>query len=345
MSDLTVKTSVIGRFSLNVDDEDGDLAYLEQIVRMWELPRACLVSRAATHDGCQAVVRFDWAAVAMALAQQLQVSKLFRHSPQKLPPDWWEVYSKEVRVPVTVEIRGSNELSKYDWYPDFFIENALYDLFVILNLALPSAADFRTVLLEQTGPTPHGPLLLSAYYLDDYFARSLPWPKLARLDLETVDSWYKRVRNGVGQVPETPVERAIFALLHICRSSGRPEDIVWIFYGFESLFQTRAGENLNALLDRIALLLEPNEEQRKYLKEQLRSMYEYRSSFVHGGLQVVHPMHSDSVDPRSQAKYGHIVDLSVFGTRLLVACLQRYVAENWLVVRFRTSIEPSNDEA
>jgi hypothetical protein len=273
------------------------------------------------------------------------MSKLLRNAPQELPPYWWEVYSKEVHISVTVELEGTNKLSNYDWYPDFFVENALYDLFVVANLALPSAADFNTVRLEQTGLTPHEPLSLSAYYLDDYFARTVSWPKLSRLDVSLVDRWYKRVRNGVGQVPETPAERAVFALWHVCRSSGRPEDIVWIFYGFESLFQTRTGENFNALLDRISLLLDPTEVQLMFLKKKLRSMYDHRSSFVHGGLQVIHPSHSEVADPLAQAKYGDIVDLSVFGTRLLVACLQRYVANNWRAVAFKTSIEPSNDEA
>ncbi|WP_374426088.1 hypothetical protein [Ideonella dechloratans] len=340
-----VAKSILGRLALNPDDEDGDLAYLEEIVAFWARQDDCIATRWASHDGCDVVVRFDWSPVSPILSQQLLMSKLLRHSPRELPPDWWEAYSKEVVIPVTVEIDGRNKLSKHDWYPDFFIENALFDLFTVVNLALPSAADFNDLRLEQTGPTPHDPLSLSAYYLDDYFARKLPWPKLTRIDVEVVDRWYKRVRNGVGQVPETPVERAIFALWHVCRSSGRPEDIVWIFFGFESLFQTRTGENFNALLDRITLLLRPSDEQIKLLKKQLRSMYDHRSSFVHGGLQVIHPSHSDSIDPRAQAKYSDIVDLSVFGTRLLVACLQRYVTENWRAVAFKTSIEPSNDEA
>lgn len=345
MPNRTAQRTITGRFALNVDDEDGDLAYLQKIVAFWARPPDCITTRKASHDGCAATITFDWAPVGSVLSEQLLISRVFRHSPHELPPEWWEPYSREVSISVTVEIEGTNEVSKYDWYPKFFIENALYDLFVVVNLAVPSAADFNTLRFVPAGPTPHEPLSLSAYYLDDYFARSLTWPKLSLLDIESVNRWYKRVRRGVGQVPETPVERAIFALWHVCRSSGRPEDIVWIFYGFESLFQTRTGENFSALLDRITLLLEPTEEQIGFLKKQLRAMYNHRSSFVHGGLQVIHPSHSDSIDPRAQAQYGDIVDLSVFGTRLLVACLQRYVVENWRSVAFKTVIQPCNDEA
>ena len=345
MSHRTVAKSVVGRFALNLDDEDGDLAYLEEIVSFWMRPHECIKRRQASHDGCDATVTFDWTPVGPLLARQLHMSRLLRQAPRELPPDWWEIYSAELRIGVKVEIEGSNKLSKHDWYADFFVENALYDLFIITNLALPSAADFNTLRLEQTGRTTHDPLSLSAHYLDDYFARSLTWPRLAKIDVSTVDHWYKGIRNGVAQVPETPVERAIFALLHVCLSTGRPEDLVWLFYGFESLFQTRTGENFSALLDRISLILSPTEDQLMILRKQLRAMYEHRSSFVHGGLQVIHPLHSDSIDPRAQSKYSDIVDLSVFGTRLLVACLQRYVTENWRTVKFKTSVEPGNDEA
>jgi len=142
MSSPSIRKSVVGRISLNADDEDGDLAYLQDIVSMWSQPHDCIVTRTAHHDGCRADVRFDWSPVAAVLKQQLEMTELFRHSPTELPPDWWEAYSREVRIPVTVEVHGSNKLSNYHWYPDFFIENALYDLFVVVNLALPSAADF-----------------------------------------------------------------------------------------------------------------------------------------------------------------------------------------------------------
>ena len=342
MTNRTVSRTITARVALNADDEGSDFAYMEEIVTFWTYQHTCIATRKASHDGCNATVTFDWSPVAPVLSQQLLMSKLLRHTPHELPPDWSQIYYKKVEIQVAVQIEGQNRLAKHHWYPDFFIENALYDLFVIINLALPSAANFNFIHREQIGLAAPEELSLSAYYLDDFFSRTLTWPTLESLDIDLVDRWYKLIRNGVGQVPETPVERAIFALWHICRSSGRPEDIIWIFYGFESLFQTRAGENFSTLLDRICLLLEPNDEQVKLLRKKLRAMYDHRSSFVHGGLQVIHPLHSDVIDPRVRTKYGDIVDLSVFGTRLLVACLQRYVSENWYVVAFKTSIEPNN---
>jgi len=72
-------------------------------------------------------------------------------------------------------------------------------------------------------------------------------------------------------------------------------------------------------------------------------MYDYRSSFVHGGLQVIHPMHNEQIDNRIDDQYSKIVELSLYGTRLLLASLQRYIEENWSEVRYKTTIEPVND--
>lgn len=336
---------VVGRISLNTDDENDDLAYQSLIVELWSKPPQCLVQRCSIHDGCEAKLSFDWQLVGQALEEQLNISKLFRTKPDELPHEWWEVGSKEVRSPVQVDIAGANELCRYDWYPDFFLENSLYDIFIVANLALPGAADLSNVRVEQVGPHPRERLGLSAYYLDPYFKNQVVWPELKTLDIEVVDRWYGKVRPSVGQVPESPVEQALFALLHVCRSTGRPEDIVWLFYGFESLFQTRVGENFTALLDRIALVLDAGLDERKVLKTKLRALYDYRSSFVHGGLQVIHPAQYDAVDPRIQETYGRTVDLSVFGTRLLLACLQRYVAAGWSAVQFETSMRPIHVDA
>lgn len=340
MSALTFRKTIAGHITLDTDDEDCDFAYLEEIVLFWSEPHVSVMKRSVIHDGCSISVAFDWMPVGAVLQQQVRNARLLRESPDMLSPDWWEKTSRDFRLNVDVEIDGENSLSESDWYPEFFVENALYDIFTIANLALPSAADFFALRLESTGRTPAESLELSAYYLDQHFSRRFPWPAFSKIDVADVDRWYMRIRNGVAQIPDTPVERAIFALLHVCRSAGRPEDIVWLFYGFESLFQSRAGENFSALVDRIALILHPTEKQSKYLKKQLREMYDLRSSFVHGGLQVIHPAHHDAIDPRIDAKYSDILALSVFGTRLLVACLQRYAKENWNSVSFKTLLVP-----
>lgn len=340
----TETRTVVGTFSLNAED-DTSLEYEKSIVDCWKRLPTDFSTRAFVHDGCEVHVTLDWSPVTAHLAEQLGISTVLRVSPESLPENWAESYWAEIRLPAIVEIKGSNELSEYKWYPEFFVETYLYDVFVVLNLALPGAADFVSVGVESVRGGPRDRLELSAYYFENAFREPEQWPYLRPLAPATVLSWYGRVRNGFTQVPITPVERALFAMLHVCRSSGRPEDLVWLFYAFESLFQTRVGENYSALLDRLRLLLEPDGEREKELRKHLRAMYDYRSSFVHGGLAVIHPMHHEVMDKRVDETYGTTIKLSQYGTRLLLACFQRYIRENWREVGYKTTLEPANDEA
>lgn len=311
-------------------DNDVDLEFERSVEKLWGSLPPVLCNRTYLHEGCEVTVSVDWSPVHAHFIEQLSPSE---------DENWWEA---KVRVPAAVKISGRNKMSTQDWYMPFFVESYLYDLFIVLNLALPGAADFFNFTVEAARPIHATRLELSAYYYEAAFRKSDQWPPLFAIDPQTVSAWYSHVRSGFGQVPETPVERAMFAMLHVCRSSGRPEDIVWLFYAFESLFQTRVGENYSTLVERISLLLGPNSEQEKYLRKNLRAMYDFRSSFVHGGLQVIHPMHQESMDERVDNHYSTIVKHSEYGIKLLVACFHRYVHENWHRVRYKTTIEPEN---
>ena len=319
---------VIGTFGLSPYD-DPDLEYDRSIVELWNSLPPLLHSRAFLDDGCKIVVAMDWTPVRELLTKQLRTST---RAPKK------------IRLLAKVGITSRNKFSNYDWYPEFFVESYLYDLFIALNLALPGAADFFNVTVETVRPRQSERLDLSAFYFETAFRSRRQWPTLQYIDPRTVSVWFNRVRTGFSQVPDTPVERALFAMLHVCRSSGRPEDIVWLFYAFESLFQTRVGENYSALLERVCLLLQPDRVQEKLLRKNMRAMYDFRSAFVHGGLPIIHPMHNEVMDKRVDKQYGKTVELSQYGTKLLLGCLQRYIHEGWRDVRYKTTVEPANDQ-
>ena len=338
---MTIKSEVchiVGTFRLPEEGESS-LTFESDVAKLWqELPDS-LRSATFHHQGCDVLVSVDWQPVIQILNEQLRTSVLVKESPKKLTKNWHEVYFTECRLVANVEIKGQNNLSDYEWYPGFFVESYLYDLFVILNLAFPGSADFLNTSVESKGARKGNRLELSAYNFEHEYHNSAQWPTLRILDPKVVAKWHHKVRKGVNQLPENSVERALFALLHVSRSSGRPEDIIWIFYSFEALFQTRVGENYAALIERITLLLQPNQEQEKELRKRLRSMYDYRSAFVHGGLQIIHPMHQEVIDRRVDEKYSTTLDLSQFGTRLLLACLQRCIDEDWEEIKFKTVIE------
>lgn len=340
MVSRTEVCQIVGKFALNTDD-DTHLEYGRAVVRFWQNLPPALCTRSFVHEGCNIAVSVNWSPVRDLLVEQLETEIKFDELKSSVTDDLWKVYRKDLQVPAKVEVTGENRLSNHRWYPEFFVESYLYDFFVISNLALPGAADFFGAFVENVNLKQQQPLELTAFYLERAFRDPTQWPSIAVLDPLQVAAWYDRVRNGFSQVPETPVERALFAMLHVCHSDGCPEDLIWLFYAFESLFQTKAGENFSAVLDRIKLLLKPDTDQEKKLRKGLRSMYDFRSSFVHGGLVVLHPMQHETMDQRVNEQYSETVDLTKYGIRLLLACLQRYIQENWTEVNYRTVIEPA----
>jgi hypothetical protein len=347
---IEVYEIVSDSFNLGITP-DTSLEYAQATVDVWEAIAPIVRERKYQHDGCDIRVQVDWEPIHLLLAENLKNSLDLISEPtpgmvkkiyiREMSPEEIQVANanREKSISAYVEISGQNELSKYS----FFVETYLYDLFLILNLTLPGSAEFHNITIRRSGyPTDN--LCLSSYAWWDAYQEKDQWPLLNSIDPRTVVAWYYSIRRGFAQVPETPIERAIFALFHVCQSDGRPEDMIWLFYGFESFFQTRVGENFSALVDRLILILRPNNEQEKQLRKQLREMYEFRSSFVHGGLSVIHPMHREDMDKRIDAQYRRITELSKYGSRLLLACLQRYIQNGWHEVHYRTIAEPISGE-
>lgn len=311
------------------------------VVRLWENLPSEVLTRNYSHDGCSINLECDFTLIAAMQAKRLAAMRSYRESPQTTPEDWWKVFSEAVTASCSVTIEGTNKLSENAWYPSFFFESHLYDLFFILNLALPGSTNFFKAKVTSENRKFIENMELSSFYFEDawFISNQGKWPTLKELSVAAVAEWFYQIRPGFNQVPESPIERAFFALLHICRSHGRSEDIIWLFYAMESLFETRVGENFTALFERICLILEPPEDIRAQLKKELRQMYDYRSAFVHGGLKVIHPHHREVMDKRVDQHYGNIVELSLRWTHILVACLQKMAENGWTELKFLTILK------
>ncbi|MGJ0486487.1 MAG: hypothetical protein ACR65R_18410 [Methylomicrobium sp.] len=334
----TEQCRIVGVFRHETDDLFPE--YDDTIVCVWRDLLNTMSTRSYQHQGCSISVDCDFSPLLLMLANRRAAMSRFLEDPKNVPDDCWEIFSEQVQCTSTVSICGSNDLSQHGWYAAFFAESHLYDLFLILNLALPGSANFHSAKVYRADEKFHEEIDLSSFYFEEAWISSKKdvWPTLSVLSVESVSQWFQKVRPGFNQLPEGAIERSLFALLHICRSNGRPEDIIWLFYAFESLFETRPGENFSALFDRFCLVLEPPDEIRPRLKKELRRLYDYRSAFVHGGLQVIHPHHREVMDKRVDKQYGDIVTLSLRWTHMLVACLQRLACHGWTELKFQTTL-------
>jgi hypothetical protein len=58
-------------------------------------------------------------------------------------------------------------------------------------------------------------------------------------------------------------------------------EVVWIFYAFESLLQTKAGENFSSIVRRLCLLLEADSTQSALVKKKVPSEMRLEFSVAH----------------------------------------------------------------
>ncbi|KPW97460.1 Uncharacterized protein ALO79_01695 [Pseudomonas syringae pv. castaneae] len=136
---------------------------------------------------------------------------------------------------VKVTLESGENLGRQQWYVGYFVEQFLYDVFFVLNIARPGVCDFLGVRID-AGRGSVTELRLSADCFESGFRSFLAGDSLFApriLPLSSVFYWYKKLDVGVGQRAESGVEKAIFSVLHIC--CGTDVDAVWIIWAFHAL--------------------------------------------------------------------------------------------------------------
>ncbi|MGN8031545.1 hypothetical protein ACTJKS_18315 [Pseudomonas sp. 22189] len=216
-----------------------------------------------------------------------------------------------------------------------FAEQYIYDIFFLANIALPGSCEFlaaRFVDLYHPGEKHHHEKMnLSSYNFElshlDFIKGEKFAPKV--LALEDVISWYKKLGLGVTQIGDSKAARAIFALLHVCKSDMDITSIIWMFHAFEAIYVTRFGESVTGMVSRMMILLDLPESERKRLTKELRILYDQRSAFVHGGYRIHHPLNNEQLDPRLSDTRLDTYDLCQFGFNLMILSIQKLIEKGW----------------
>lgn len=317
-------------------DDDTDWEAIEpDHIQTWGEACTLLASRSYSHDGCLANVVLDWQPLVARLSH-LHGLRNGAYSPTLREPFDWSPFWAALTLTGEVTIKGKNELSEYGWYPSFFAELYAYDVFTILNLSYPGSCNFLNLTIRANGGKEICEPRLAGYSLDYALVESRAgnWPTVQVLPLSQVVNWHSSLGLGVKQVAETSVEKLLFAMLHLAKTDDYVEAVIWIFYALEALVETRVGESISTLVRRIALLLDLSDRQRSTLNKKIRTLYDLRSSVVHGGYRVRHPIAQEVVEKRIGDETSQHVELFQFGFTIVVACLQALVARRWTTITY-----------
>jgi hypothetical protein len=170
------------------------------------------------------------------------------------------------------------------------------------------------------------------------------WPSVQTLPVLQVTNWHSSLRLGTKQVADTSVEKLLFAMLHLAKTDDYVEAVIWIFYALEALVETRVGESISTLVRRISLLLDLSEQQRSILNKKIRTLYDLRSSVVHGGYRVRHPIAQEVIDRSILDDTFRHLELFHFGFTIVLACLQALIVKNWTSITYEERMVGRNAE-
>lgn len=212
----------------------------------------------------------------------------------------------------------------------------IYEVFLIMNISSPGSCNFyKATLTDESNDIHH--FELDSTLLEGAWTDSLRqgWPVIEFIPVEKTLNWMHSLNMGTRQIAKTRMERALFAILHLSKSDGyQPDGLIWLAHAIESLFDTPAAMITKILQDRVCAVLQAPPEQLKAICKQLRQFYDVRSSFVHGGLEISHPLNNDILDKEVQKYWEILMDAVAFAAKVLVAAVQVHVRNGWRELSF-----------
>nr|WP_276519772.1 HEPN domain-containing protein [Bacillus infantis] len=166
------------------------------------------------------------------------------------------------------------------------------------------------------------------------------WPTIKRLDLSDVWIWIQQLKLTGRQIAFNSTDSSLFSILNICREENvNPTQLIWVSSALEGLYDTPKGQISKTLVDRIILFLGVPENGKRKFKKRIRELYDLRSRFVHGELEVAHPVYKLNPLENINEYEGILISNIDFGVSIIIATLQKMIEMKWTKIKFYEQIQ------
>lgn len=240
---------------------------------------------------------------------------------------------KEIR-PVQIDaIAIMPAVLKDDKHKDInydYLIHFIHDIFLVMNLSSPGCCNLGYSTISTIDESWSKTINLSGFTFENSWHDSLKnkWPKVTSFPFDIVIEWFDALNIGTRSLAESPIHKALFALLHVAHEMGEPASLIWLAHALESLYDTPPNLAYSFLKRRIAEFLHLPTKNEKWLNKILRQFYDYRNAFVHGGMHICHPI-SIGIDDAVDKYYEKLYDAIGYGSLLVVSTLQEYIIRRW----------------
>jgi len=293
-----------------------------------------------SEDTSKITLFFDWSEVVCQAEESYKIESMSKEEFEKWKPTLSEL--KESHK-IYCEVDHCSEDSNTNTYMEnrywIYTLRAIYESFLILNLASPGSFNFLKCEMEDKQTHVLKP---SAYFFEDAWHQCLTdgWPEIKFIELSKVINWVRSLKIGDVEFAKSKIERSIYALIH---ASNHPANelstIMWIAYALEALYEIPVGRSFTVLFNLISEFLSIPETKNKKIKSQLRKFYDERHKFAHGGSPIVHPIEDYDLDSEA-GKYTYKIQmLNAFGFSIALSTIQKCIVESLSGLEFIEGIK------
>ncbi len=206
------------------------------------------------------------------------------------------------------------------------------DVLLAAMIARPATFDTYAAGSGQGESVEHLALRFSLNTTCRDLADKYHWPPISDLPVRRVYSWLRRIDGFSESFGRGPLGRAVAAFSYVLSGSHQTEGaIVWPLIGLEALYGRGKDGLERQIFEKSELFLGP----RREFKKKFREIYDTRSRFVHGTVDM--PLVYSLFDAAPEYEQFHdqfsaVTDLAV---AVLVASLQRLALEDRVDLEFQ----------
>jgi len=156
------------------------------------------------------------------------------------------------------------------------------------------------------------------------------WPKVDKIPFEKIYNWLDNKECFFLGITSNKIERAIIALTNASKYSAElTSELLWSMVGIESLYCDSKNNLVKNLNDNTQAYLG----ERKEFKKSIKKMYDIRSKFIHGSMELV-SLNMERVSLKHNDIYNDLNSCCDLSISILVATIQRMIIESRDVLEF-----------
>lgn len=212
------------------------------------------------------------------------------------------------------------------------------DIIVAANMASLGSLEIIGGVYLRDG-NPHGNIrAMNAYSLREAsnFSELRGWPTIKRLSFAKVWEWAIKQPGFLVGFGGNLTGRSINAFTHLFEGLDEPIRLFWSMVALEALYVKGKQGIARQMREKIWLLLGEQETHKK----NITGLYDYRSQFVHGGLDFVgmncYYLPKNLNTEKHEKK---LVETSSLAQAILVATIQELIQRNWRGLDFSYKVE------